>query len=791
MGQTADSRRSRTAQHWGNYTVVSRDNRIVAVEPIDDDPEPSAIGRGMVGALEGDLRVTQPMVREGWLRHGPGPASGGRGSEAFIAVTWEHALDLVAEELRRVYHERGPSAVYGGSYGWGSAGRFHHPQSQIHRFLATAGGCTGSFGSYSAAAQEVILPHVIGGEKWSIWSRGPLWSQIEAHGELVVCFGGLARKNAENNSGGVGRHGSVGWQRRCHAAGVRFVNVSPLRDDVHADLEPEWVSIRPATDTALMLALASEIVHIGRHDREFLETCCTGADVFLRYLAGDEDGIVKDAEWASPICQVGADAIRSLARRIATSRTVINASWSVQRQRHGEQTYWAAVALAAVSGSMGLPGGGFAAGLGISQIGVHGARQSIASFSSPPNTVRERLPVARIADALLHPGEPYDFNGEHRTYPHLRLVYWVGGNPFHHHQDLNRLVRAWQLPETVVVHDAFWNPLCKHADVVFPVATSLEREDLAIGSLDPVLTASHQAVEPPEGVRTDYEVLSALAARLGIDDRFTEGRDAGEWVRELYERTRSSLEQSGEANLPTFEEFWDAGEVVLPTPPRPVENSFEGLRAGVPLETPSGRIELYSERIASFGYEDCPAHPAWLEPEEWLGAPGLPPAALHLISNQPRTRLHSQYDHGPHSRQSKVAQREPVRINPADAAERGIADGDVVILSNDRGRCLAGASLDNGLRRGVVVLSTGAWYDPQQPYGLEVHGNPNVLTADIGTSKLAQGPSSGNTVVWMKKFAGEPPPVTAFSPPAIRAQPSDRGLASRVGSDSQGTRRAP
>src|SRR4051794_7016744 len=306
MGDTAGTRRSRTAQHWGNYTVVSRQNRIVAVEPCDDDPAPSSIARGMVGALEGDLRITQPMVREGWLQHGPGSAGGGRGSEPFIAVEWDHALDLVAEELRRVYDESGPAAVYGASYGWGSAGRFHHAQSQVHRFLAMAGRYTGSFGSYSAAAQEVILPHVIGGDKWSIWSRGPLWSEIEAEGELVVCFGGLARKNAQNNSGGVGRHESIAWQRRAHAAGVRFVNVSPLRDDVHADLDPEWIAIRPATDTALMLALAGEIVSAELHDRELLETGCVGEDVFLRYLVGGEDGIVKNAQWASPICGVGA-----------------------------------------------------------------------------------------------------------------------------------------------------------------------------------------------------------------------------------------------------------------------------------------------------------------------------------------------------------------------------------------------------------------------------------------------------------------------------------------------------
>src|SRR5690606_30258662 len=119
-------------------------------------------------------------------------------------------------------------------------------------------------------------PHVIGGAPWSIWSRGPCWPEIEAHGELVVCFGGMAPKNARANAGGVGRHDSAGWQRRCRAAGVRFVNVSPVRDDVHPDLAPVWLPIRPCTDAALMLALAGEIVAAGAHDREFLDRCCVG-----------------------------------------------------------------------------------------------------------------------------------------------------------------------------------------------------------------------------------------------------------------------------------------------------------------------------------------------------------------------------------------------------------------------------------------------------------------------------------------------------------------------------------
>src|SRR3954453_16471280 len=113
-----------------------------------------------------------------------------------------------------------------------------------------------------------------------------------------------------------------------------------------------------------------------------------------------------------------------------------------------------------------------------------------------------------------------------------------------------------------------------------------------------------------------------------------------------------------------------------------------GFRAdpeGAALRTPSGRIEIFSETIASFGYDDCPGHPAWLEPAEWLGADLAARFPLHLISNQPYTRLHSQYENASYSQDSKVGGREPIRLHPDDAHSRGIADGDVVRVFNDRG----------------------------------------------------------------------------------------------------------
>ena len=190
-----------------------------------------------------------------------------------------------------------------------------------------------------------------------------------------------------------------------------------------------------------------------------------------------------------------------------------------------------------------------------------------------------------------------------------------------------------------------------------------------------------------------------------------------------------------------------------------------------PLATPTGRIELFSEVIEGFGYEDCPGHPAWLEPAEWLGSPLAERFPLHLISNQPRTRLHGQYDNGGASRASKVATREPLTLHPEDAASRGICDGDVVRVFNDRGACLAGAVLSDGVRPGVVQLATGAWFDPVvagETGSLERHGNPNVLTLDTGTSRLAQGPSAMTALVQVERAREQDVvPVEAFVPPPV------------------------
>jgi len=232
-----------------------------------------------------------------------------------------------------------------------------------------------------------------------------------------------------------------------------------------------------------------------------------------------------------------------------------------------------------------------------------------------------------------------------------------------------------------------------------------------------------------------------------------------------YEPTRRALAARG-ATAPDFAEFWEAGELTLPTLPwdgGPLR-AFRRDPEEAPLPTPSGRIEIVSATIEAFGYADCPGHPAWLPPRE----PSAQRFPLWLIANQPATRLHSQLDFGAASQAAKIGGREPVRIHPQDAAARGIKDGDVVRLFNDRGACLAGAVLSEALLPGVVQMATGAWYDPIDPAAeapLCVHGNPNVLTRDIGTSRLAQGCTGQLCRVEIERFAGPAPPIRAFEPP--------------------------
>ena len=763
-----------TSTHWGNYLLESRNDRVVAVHHYEADRNPTPIGQSLLDSQDPACRVPAPMVRRGWLQARWQAGGGGRGREPFARVDWDTALDLAADALKHAIDAGGNESIYGGSYGWASAGRFHHAQGQLKRFLNLIGGFVHSRTSYSAGAAEVIVPHILGMPFGSLMVQAPTIADIARETDLVVCFGGIALKNTQVTDGGLGAHSATDQLQGLAGSNTHFVNVSPLKEDMADFVGADWWACRPNSDVAIMLGLAHTIYSEGLHDRAFLKRYCVGFERFVPYLTGQTDGQPKHADWAAGISGIAAGEIRTLARRMARARTLLGISWSLQRAEHGEQGYWMITLLAAMLGQIGLPGGGVAYGYGsVHNIGFAGRRQptfrtGAMAQGKPP--LNRYIPVSRITEMLENPGSAFDYNGERLTYPDIRVIVWAGGNPFHHHQDLNRLRRAWARPETVIVSDPFWTATARHADIVFPCTVALERNDFAAGRADCFITPMRKAAEPLGESRGDFEIFSALAERFGKAAEFTEGRDEMAWVETLYEATRKNAARDG-VTLPPFDRFWAGEQICFIDQVEEREFALEAFRrdpAAHPLRTPSGSIELFSETIASFGYEDCPGHPVWCDKTEWLGAARAREYPLHLISNQPKTRLHSQLDHAATSRSAKRQEREVLRINPADAAARGIDDGAIVRVFNDRGSCLAAAELFDGIRRHVIELPTGAWFDPLDPSAedsLEVHGNPNVLTRDAGTSRIAQGPTAHSCLVEVERFSGPLPEVKVFRQP--------------------------
>ncbi len=754
------------SSHWGAFEPVVEDGVLKEARPFHLDPTPSPILSAIPEAVHHEVRVVRPSIREGWLKK----RDRNRGADRFLEVGWDEALDMVAEELQRVKAEHGNEAIFAGSYGWSSAGRFHHAKTQLQRFMNCFGGYTGQKYSYSLAAGLAILPHVVGDHR-------PLrnltsWDAIADATELFLAFGGVGTRNAQVEPGGMGAHSADTWLRELARRDVEVINITPLRSDTPDYLGAEWWALRPNTDVALMLGLAHTLVSEGLHDAAFLASHAVGFDKFRAYLMGESDGVAKSAAWASPICDIDAGRITNLARRMATKRTMIATSYSLQRGDHGEQTFWMTMTLAAILGQIGLPGGGFGFGYG----SMHGQGNPLGkvppvSHSAGENPTGSFIPVARITDLLLNPGEEYDYDGERRRYPDTRIIYWCGGNPFHHHQDLNRLVEGWRRPDTVIVNEPFWTPTAKFADIVLPATTTLERNDIGASSRDRFIMAMKKAVEPQGEARNDFDIFRGLARRVGAEEAFAMGRDEMDWLRTLYESARQKV---GTADIPDFDTFWAQGYVETPMP-ETFYNVYSDYRADPvadALPTPSGKLEIYSETIAAFGYDDCPGHPVWLEPAEWLGGEAAKRYPLHLMSNQPVTKLHSQLDFAGPSREAKVDGRETATLSPADAARRGIVAGDVVRLFNDRGETFASASISEDVREGVILLPTGAWFDPaslSEAKPAEKHGNPNVLTLDKGTSKLGQGPIAHTTLVEVEKSAGDAPAVSAFALPEIVA----------------------
>ena len=543
-----------TSNHWGTYRAKVKNGKVEELVGWEHDKDPSPIAQGIVDVLDGPTRIDKPMVRKSWLERGPGANNNLRGVEPFIAVSWDKAEELVANEINRVKEKHGNSSIFGGSYGWASAGRFHHAQSQLHRFLNCVGGYTRSKFTYSFAAAEAMVPHILGSYR-AYLDTCTSWESIKKNTEIFICFGGVPIKNGQISQGGTGHHYQKENLIESAKSGIEFINISPLKSDLINEVNGEWIAARPNTDTALMLGLAHTIYSEGLCDTDFLNKYTEGFDKFLPYLLGKNDGIEKSAEWASAICNISVSKIKEIATKISKKRSMISVSWSLTRQDHGEQPFWMAIMLASMIGQIGLPGGGF--GFGYSATNFIGGQFKVlpgAAFPQTENEIENFIPVARISDLLLNPGKKFDFNGKSYVYPDTKIVYWAGGNPFHHHQDLNRLIKAWEKPDTIISNEWCWNTLAKRSDIVLPCTTPLERTDIMMTPRDPFVVSMDKIIEPYGQSKNDFEIFANIAKKMGIEEKFTEGKSQDDWQEWIYKQT---FDRAAAANIeiPKYEKF--------------------------------------------------------------------------------------------------------------------------------------------------------------------------------------------------------------------------------------------
>ncbi|UWQ86007.1 molybdopterin-dependent oxidoreductase [Leisingera caerulea] len=754
------------ATHFGPFEAVVRDGKLIGINAITElDARPTEmLSYGVIDRTYDKTRINYPMVRksylEGWESGDVKPEL--RGKESYVRVDWDTAWSLAAKALLDTATNHGNEAIFSSSYGgWSNAGTFR-PNVLQGRLLNLMGGCTNTQGDWSAGASQISLPHVIG--DMEVYSAQSAWETIRDNTEVFVLVGCDPIKNNRIEYR-VADHGMYAHWEEIRDAGVKFISINPQRTASDEYLNADWVKIVPNTDVALFLGMAYHVLENGLEDRAYLDKYTVGAKKWIAYVNGDTDGTPKTPAWAAAITGMDEAKIKELAELFATSNTEIAGAWALQRAQHGEMTHWAIVNFAALTGKIGKPG----CGVGFSwHYGNGGMPQSGKStpsgLSQGRNWVKGVVPASRITEALENPGKEVFYNGNTHTYPDIKVIFNAGNNFMSHQQDTNRLIRALEKVETIVSVDVWWTAATRWADIVMPAASTLEQDDITSGgtySNDRVY-AMKKVIEPVGDSLPDYEIFEGLADKLGLWAQFTDGEDKMHHIKLAYERSTASKETP-------FEEFWEKGYARMEVPPEARKWTRHGAfyedPDANPLHTASGKIEMFCEDIAKMEIEDCPGMPMWMEKHEYLG--NAKEGQLHVVSPHPWFRLHSQMDQSETLRGLyKVQGREPVRINSKDAAERGIEDGDLVELYNDRGTVIAGAVVSDDIMPGVVSIYEGGW--PQlDSKGRCNSGLVNFLTSTQRSSGLSEATTANTVLCSMRKCEDPEGPNLAYEKPAI------------------------
>lgn len=667
---------------------------------------------------------------------------GKRGEGKFEEITWEEAIDTIYNETERITKKYGRASIYS-NYASGNWAGICSGRVMFNKLMGLTGGYLGYYNTYSTAQTSIATPYTYG--------TGNTGNSLDSfvHSKLIILWG---LNPAETIKGNYNF-----YLKKAKEAGAKIYVVDPRYTDTAIALADEWFPIRPTTDNALMDAMTYVIITENLHDKEFLDKYCVGHDEnhmpegvpegesLQSYILGEKDGVPKTPEWAEKICGLPANKIRQLAREYATTKpAALMQGWGPQRHMNGEQIVRGSTVLAALTGNVGVAGG-WASGAG------YFGRAKVATVPNVPNPLGLSIPCFTWTDAVVRGTEMTTKDRvrgleEGQTLPsNIKMIYNLAGNTLiNQHSDVNRtkeILEDESLVEFIVVSDIFMTPSAKFADILLPSNTFFERYDVA--SVDDYAFLSQKAIDSLYDSKSDYEWLTMLAKKMGVEQELTEGKTEEDWAKWVIEETRKM-----EPDFPTWEQMKKQGvyKWKIDKPIIAFEDQIKDPENN-PFPTPSGKIEIFSKQLWDLNERDeVPAIPKHIAVGEGPESSLTEKFPLQLIGWHYKRRCHSTHDNNPWMEE---AGKQEMWMNPVDAEKRGIKNGDMVKVFNDRGTVKIPVLVTSRIVPGVAAIPQGAWYTPDKD-GVDIRGNINTLTT-LEASPLAKGNPQHTNLVEVEK----------------------------------------
>lgn len=689
-------------------------------------------GRGYRQFVYHPDRLKYPMKR-----------TGKRGEGKFERISWDEATTLIADNLRRITKKYGPASRFVHNNTAVSGGAFSGDK-MARRLLSMTGGYLEYYHSVSMGNTGAATPYTYGTAK----SGSSLDTLLDT--PLVILWG-------HNPNETIFGHSNYYFQKM-KQRGTRFIVVDPRYSDTVASLADQWIPLRPTTDNALMDAMMYVIISENLHDRAFIDRFALGFDEaqmpegvpenesLVAYLTGKKDGVVKTPEWAEPITGVPAQTIRQLAREYATAKpAALIQGWGPQRHLCGERTARGSTLLAVITGNVGVKGG-WAAGYG----GI-GNRKFAAEPWAIANPVKEKISIMNWVQACDDASKVTPEMGlkeADKLTSNIKMIFSLAGNYLaNQNPDINQAVKVLEdesKVEFIVASDLFLTPSARYADLLLPETSFMERWNIGeTWGTGNYLMLSEKLIEPEFERRSDYDWLCDVAQKLGIGERFSEGRDEQQWVAHIWEKTR---EACADLALPSFAALREQRHFYFKEPPYVAFEENIRDPDNHPFATPSGKIEIFSKRLWEMNNPAIPALSHYVPTEEGPQDALREKYPLQLITWKGKNRANSTQYANPWLQE---VQTQKLWINPQDAMARRIQQGDKLRVFNDRGVTLVPAEVTPRIMPGVVAMQAGAWWQPDAS-GVDHGGCANVLTTSRITP-LAKGNAHQTLLVEVTK----------------------------------------